>query len=58
MEVLVSNQADMVALNENGLTPADLAKTSQHTKIALRLEAHMVFSVSLVSLPSPLAQCH
>jgi len=46
VEVLVSNQADMVAINEEGHTPADLAKSNQHGKIALRLEAHMVFSVS------------
>ncbi len=46
VDLLVTHHADMVALNEEGLTPADLAKKNQHDRIALRLETHMVFSVS------------
>ena len=46
VDLLVGYHADMVALNEDGLTPADLAKKNSHDKIAMRLEAHMLISVS------------
>lgn len=39
-------EADMVATNEEGLTPADLAKANNQPHIATNLEAKMVFSVS------------
>lgn len=45
MEQLLSYDADMVATNEEGQTPADVAKAKQHGDIATSLEAKMVFSV-------------
>ena len=47
MELLVSHGADLVATNENGQTPADLAKAQGHNNIATSLEAKMVFTVSV-----------
>lgn len=46
VDLLLTYNADMVATNEEGLTPADLAKAKQHGNIASSLEAKMVFSVS------------
>ena len=45
VELLLSNGADLGATNENGQTPADLAKARGHDHIATSLEAKMVFSV-------------
>ena len=45
VELLLSNGADLGATNENGQTPADLAKVRGHDHIATSLEAKMVFSV-------------
>ena len=47
IELLVGYEADMVATNEDGQTPADLAKARFHNQIATHLEAKMVFSVSV-----------
>lgn len=44
VELLVRYEADMVATNEDGQTPADLAKARFHNQIATHLEAKMVFS--------------
>lgn len=46
VELLISYHADMVAINDEGLTPADLAKKNAYDNIATSLEAHMVYSVS------------
>ena len=46
VELLLGYQADMAATNQDGLTPADLAKAKQQAHIASSLEAKMVFSVS------------
>lgn len=46
MQLLVSYEADLGATNEEGQTPADLAKARGHGQIATSLEAKMVFSVS------------
>ena len=48
VELLVGYNADMVATNEEGLTPADLAMKNAHNDIGTSLEARMVFSVSHV----------
>lgn len=46
VDILLDQEADMVATNEAGQTPADLAKAKHHGHIATSLEAKMVFSVS------------
>lgn len=50
VELLVNYHADMVATNEEGLTPADLAKKNAHDDIGTSLEARMIFSVSHVTV--------
>lgn len=46
MQLLVSYEADLGATNQEGQTPADLAKAKDHGRIATSLETKMVFSVS------------
>lgn len=48
MELLLGYEADMVATNDEGLTPADVAKAKEHRHIATSLEAKMVFSVRVI----------
>lgn len=45
VELLLNHEADMVVTNNDGLTPADLAKAKEHGNIATSLEAKMVLSV-------------
>lgn len=51
VQLLLDYEADLGATNEDGQTPADLAKARGHDHIAISLEAKMVFSVR-TSVPS------